>query len=76
MEPITRSANGDHDAPALLMGIRLVGKSCDIGGQKVDGDRSNEFLDTGFATRSAFGRVGTVNAVDEFNGPTVDSVAS
>jgi hypothetical protein len=57
----------NHDAVALLLGVQLASKSCCIGGQGIDGHRSEELLDEGFAAHAAFGRVGTVDAVNELN---------
>jgi hypothetical protein len=52
---------------ALLLGVQLASKSCCIGGQGIDGHRSEELLDEGLAARAAFGRVGSVDAVNELN---------
>src|SRR5579864_8390394 len=57
----------NHDAVALLLGVQLASKSCCIGGQGIDGHRSEELLDEGLAARAAFGRVGSVDAMNEFN---------
>ena len=57
----------NHDSTALLLGIQLAGQPGNFRSQRIDGDRSKELLDEGFAAGPAFGRVGTMDAVNEFN---------
>ena len=57
----------NHDAAGLLLGVQLAGQLGDVRRQGIDDDGRQEILDERFATRSPFGRVRAVNAVNEFN---------
>jgi len=51
----------------LLLGIQLTGKSGDICSHPVKSDGSEQLLDESFAARPAFGDVGAVDPVNQFN---------
>ena len=63
--PIRRSANG-ITTPRLCC-IQLAGQPCNIRGHGIDHDGRKELFNEGSAASPAFGRISTVDSVNEFN---------
>ncbi len=51
----------------LLLGVQLASQPGNVRSKRIHDDGRQKVLDERFATRSPFGRVRTVNAVNEFN---------
>jgi hypothetical protein len=57
----------NHDAALLLLGVQLARKLRDVCRQRMNGHRGKEFFDEGLAPRPPFGRISTVDTVNEFD---------